>query len=227
MPTLTTLNLLLIRWFYSMVDLFTAICKYLSWSSASDCQGSVQIGSLTTLWHDHIACIDDTACPGRKTAFWYMSMRWTVDLSIKTINTFTSSQRSLENPTRFQTRKAAHTYMACIKEYPPPPRGFFPNFQANPLLGHLTMTKARSLWLCSAYGCSQGSLTTKRTQFRLTCVVKKAFAQNVQLVLHHCYKTRWAFYHLRIKPGLLRSQSFADYEKLLHRMWRVFLLIRG
>ena len=33
---------------------------YLSWSSASDYQGSVQIGSLTTLWHDHIACIDDT-----------------------------------------------------------------------------------------------------------------------------------------------------------------------
>ena len=32
---------------------------HLSWSS--DCQGSVQIGSLTTLWHDHIAFIDDTA----------------------------------------------------------------------------------------------------------------------------------------------------------------------
>ena len=26
----------------------------------------MQLGSLTTLWHDHIACIDDTACPGRK-----------------------------------------------------------------------------------------------------------------------------------------------------------------
>ena len=24
------------------------------------------MGSLTTLWHDHIACIDYTACPGRK-----------------------------------------------------------------------------------------------------------------------------------------------------------------
>ena len=30
----------------------------------------MQIGSLTTLWHYHIACRDDTACPGRKTAFW-------------------------------------------------------------------------------------------------------------------------------------------------------------
>ena len=45
-----------------MVDYFTA-----SWSS--DCRGSAQIGSLTTLRHDHIACIDDTACPGRKIAF--------------------------------------------------------------------------------------------------------------------------------------------------------------
>ena len=36
-----------------------------SWSSG--CQGSVQIGSSTSLWHDHIACIDDTACRGRKT----------------------------------------------------------------------------------------------------------------------------------------------------------------
>ena len=38
--------------------------------NASDCRESVHIGSLTTLWHDYIACIDDTACPGRKTAFW-------------------------------------------------------------------------------------------------------------------------------------------------------------
>ena len=27
-----------------------AICKYLSWTSASDCQGSVKIGSLTMTW---------------------------------------------------------------------------------------------------------------------------------------------------------------------------------
>ena len=40
------------------------------------------MGSLTTLWHDHIACIDDTACPGRKTVFWRMSMRWTVNVVI-------------------------------------------------------------------------------------------------------------------------------------------------
>ena len=43
MPTLPTLNLLLTRRFYSKVELFTAVCKYLSWSSASDCQSSVQI----------------------------------------------------------------------------------------------------------------------------------------------------------------------------------------
>ena len=70
MPTLPTLNLLLTRRFYS---------KYLSWSSASDYQGSVQIYPLTTLWHDHIACIDDTACPGRETAFykWACAEPWT------------------------------------------------------------------------------------------------------------------------------------------------------
>ena len=38
---------------------------HISWSS--DWQESVQIGSLTTLWHNHIAWIDDIACPGRKT----------------------------------------------------------------------------------------------------------------------------------------------------------------
>ena len=65
MPTLPTLNLLLTRRFYSMFS----FGKYLSCSSANDCLGSVQIGSLTTLWHDRIACIDDTACPGNKTAF--------------------------------------------------------------------------------------------------------------------------------------------------------------
>ena len=54
------------------------IYSYLHISWSSECQGSVQIGSLTTLWHDHIACIDDTACLGRKNAFWLMSIRWTV-----------------------------------------------------------------------------------------------------------------------------------------------------
>ena len=42
------------------------IYSYLHLSWSSHCQGSVQIGSLTTLWHDHIAFIDDTACPGKK-----------------------------------------------------------------------------------------------------------------------------------------------------------------
>ena len=41
------------------------IYSYLHLSWSSDYQGSVQIGSLTTLWHDQIAFIDDTACPGR------------------------------------------------------------------------------------------------------------------------------------------------------------------
>ena len=41
------------------------ICSYLHLSWSSDCHGSVQIGSLTTLCHDDIAFIDDTACPGR------------------------------------------------------------------------------------------------------------------------------------------------------------------
>ena len=45
------------------------IYSYLHISWSSDCQDSVHIGSLTTLWHDHIAFIDDTACPGTKTTF--------------------------------------------------------------------------------------------------------------------------------------------------------------
>ena len=45
------------------------IYSYLHISWSSNYQGSVQIGSLTTLWHDHIACIDDSACPDRKQDF--------------------------------------------------------------------------------------------------------------------------------------------------------------
>ena len=44
------------------------IYSYLHLSCSSDCHGRVQIGSLSSLWHDHIAFIDDTACRGRKTA---------------------------------------------------------------------------------------------------------------------------------------------------------------
>ena len=58
------------------------IYSYLHPSWSSDYQGSVHIGSLTTLWHDHTACIDDTACPSRKTAFLLMSMCWTVNVSL-------------------------------------------------------------------------------------------------------------------------------------------------
>ena len=47
-----------------------SIYSYLHKNWSSECQGRVHIGSLTTLWHDHIACIDDTACPGKNTAFW-------------------------------------------------------------------------------------------------------------------------------------------------------------
>ena len=46
------------------------IYSYLHISWSSDCQGCVQIGSLTSLRRDHVACIDDTACRGRKTEFW-------------------------------------------------------------------------------------------------------------------------------------------------------------
>ena len=54
------------------------IYSYLHIRWSSDCQGGVQIGSLKTLWPDHNACIDDTECLGRKTAFWLINMRWTV-----------------------------------------------------------------------------------------------------------------------------------------------------
>ena len=43
----------------------------------------MQIGSLTTLWYDHIAFIEDTTCPGRKKAFWLTSMHWTMNLSLQ------------------------------------------------------------------------------------------------------------------------------------------------
>ena len=46
------------------------IYSYLHLRWSSDCQGSVQIVSLTTLWHDHFAFIDDTPCLGRKIALW-------------------------------------------------------------------------------------------------------------------------------------------------------------
>ena len=37
------------------------------------------LGSFTTLWHDHIACIDDTACAGKKQHFdkWACTEPWT------------------------------------------------------------------------------------------------------------------------------------------------------
>ena len=79
------------------------MCKYLSWSSASDCQESVQIGSLKTLWHDDIAYIDDTACPGRKTAFWY-SNRASVIRMIK------------QNCLKGQVHGSAHANLQSISE---------------------------------------------------------------------------------------------------------------
>ena len=41
------------------------IYSYLHLSWSSECLWSLQIGSLTTLCHDDIGFIDDTACPGR------------------------------------------------------------------------------------------------------------------------------------------------------------------
>ena len=76
------------RWIYCWPEGFIPWLinfNYLHLSWSSDCQESVRIGSLTTLWHDHIAFIDDIACPGRKTrktAFWLTSMRWTMNLSL-------------------------------------------------------------------------------------------------------------------------------------------------
>ena len=58
---------------WPQVDQVTArgVCRLIDYKKKKKKKGgSVQIGSLTSLWHDHIACIDDTACPGRKTAFW-------------------------------------------------------------------------------------------------------------------------------------------------------------
>jgi len=46
------------------------IYSYLQIFKLIKCQWSVQICSLTTLWHDRIVCIDNTACPGRKQHFY-------------------------------------------------------------------------------------------------------------------------------------------------------------
>ena len=57
---------------------------------------------------------------------------------IETINTFIHSRNSLENHTRFQTKMdkvytrfqtfgAAHTYMACTREYTPPGKKLYPS----------------------------------------------------------------------------------------------------
>ena len=76
MPKLPTLPEGFIPWLMNLQLL------HVSWSS--DRQGSVQIGSLTTLWHYHIARIDDTACLGRKTPFdwWACAEPW--NLAFKT-----------------------------------------------------------------------------------------------------------------------------------------------
>ena len=60
---------------YSYLQIFKLIkCKWLP-GECADC-------SLTILWHDQIAYIDDTACLGRKTAFWYVSMHEIANLSL-------------------------------------------------------------------------------------------------------------------------------------------------
>ena len=42
------------------------IYSYLQIFKLMNCQGIVQIGSLTTLWHDYIACIDDATRVGKR-----------------------------------------------------------------------------------------------------------------------------------------------------------------
>ena len=74
---MSTLHYTNVEFIVDPKDLFYSwlIYSYLHTRWSSDCQGCVQIGSLTSLQHDHIACIDDTA-------FWSMSMCWTVNLSL-------------------------------------------------------------------------------------------------------------------------------------------------
>ena len=51
---------------YSYLQIFKLIkCKWLPGDS-----GGCGDWFFATLWRDHIAYVDDTACPGRKTAFW-------------------------------------------------------------------------------------------------------------------------------------------------------------
>ena len=124
-------------------------------------------------------------------AFWICIFLFrSYSFGTKTINTFIRSRSSLENPTllqskmgkvctRFQTKKAQNwphtlwggTYLLGLYTGVPQGFNFAPIFrQIDRLLGHLAMTKARSLWLCNAYGCSQGKLSAKKPQFRLICV---------------------------------------------------------
>ena len=83
------------------------ICSYLHISWSSDCLGSVQIGSLTMLWHDHIACIDNTARPQQKTAFWLMRMHWTVKPPLYSRFHFCS----MEHAWKHELQKTSHFYL--------------------------------------------------------------------------------------------------------------------
>ena len=75
---------------------------------------------------------------------------------IETINTFIRSHSTLENHTRFQTKMgkvytcfqtktrpggAAHTYIACIREYPPPP-----GFIWTPGLSEWDIVRLHQVW---------------------------------------------------------------------------------
>ena len=77
LPTFIVVPTILFRgWLiYSYLQIFKLIkCKWLPGECADWFFDNI------TTW-SYIACIDDTACPGRKTTFWLMRMRWTVNLS--------------------------------------------------------------------------------------------------------------------------------------------------
>ena len=162
------------------------------------------------------------------------------------INTFISSQSSLENPTRsqtkmgkvytsFQTKKAQkpyplgrHTLMAYIKQYPAP--GGLPQFSGKSSLRTPNHDQGQEpkimqrLWLQSRQiNSKKASIQVDMRRWKSLCSKRATCFPTLQ---QNKPKRWWAFYHLRIKPGLQRSQSFAGYKKLLQRMWRV-LLIRG
>ena len=66
---------------------------------------------------DHIACIHDTVCPGGKTSFWLMSMRWNVNLSLLTRTERGKFEEGITKLSQEQKRRVLSCWICPIFTY--------------------------------------------------------------------------------------------------------------